>query len=103
MASGESGLGAMGAPDSSAPVPPTHAPTSTAAPLDSIRELLWQCTLMGPPRGSRLEGVLGQAATVAPGTTAPTAPSRAASPAVDPTETSPRIPWREFDAVHQGP
>jgi hypothetical protein len=53
-------------------------------------------------QGKEPRGVLGQASTVAPGTTTPAAPSRAHSPAVDPTETSPGIPQREPNALHLG-
>jgi hypothetical protein len=70
--------------------------------MDFVQELLCQSASMGPPRGSRLEGVLGQAATVAPGTTAPAAPSRAPSPAVDLAETSLGIPQWDLDAAHPG-
>jgi hypothetical protein len=47
-----SGPGAAGGPESAALESPTHAPTSAAASMDFVQELLWQNAPMGPPGGA---------------------------------------------------
>jgi hypothetical protein len=47
MASWDDGLRADGASGSVAPALPTHAPTSAAAPMDFVQELLRQSAPMG--------------------------------------------------------
>jgi hypothetical protein len=60
MVSWDSGLRATGALDSTAPVLPTHAPTSAIAPTDFARLSLWQRAPMGSSGGGGKRGFQGR-------------------------------------------